>query len=210
MNAEAKQSGNPYQHILSLYWQVAPAALRDVLDQIRTALTQLVAELRAGMSNEDDVPSAEAADQAVSVIVTGERSHVHVNTAQASGSATVNSPAPPAESRILDPLAQDWRACCGRGHHRGDRRRGPPSRLGRLRSPKLPSVLVGYSYSAPGPTRPLAPDLVAERPRPRSRGVGVKPGPGPRRSRFFGLTAGRLAAVCHCTLRSRRRPRQRG
>jgi AbiTii len=91
MNAE---SDRPYQHIVSLYWAVAPAALRGVLDQIRTALTQLVAELRANMTGGETVPSAEAANQAVSVVVTGKRSKVSVTSAQASGggSATVATP----------------------------------------------------------------------------------------------------------------------
>jgi AbiTii len=82
MNSEGE---NPYQHIVSLYWGVAAAALEGVLDQIRTALTQLVAELRANMSGDDAVPSAEAATQAVNVVVTGKRSRVSVNTAQAAG-----------------------------------------------------------------------------------------------------------------------------
>lgn len=85
MNA---QDDNPYQHIISIYWIVSPSAVRGVLDQVRTALTQLVAELRANMSGGEDVPSAEAANQAVSVVVTGKRSQVNVTTAQASGPGT--------------------------------------------------------------------------------------------------------------------------
>lgn len=85
MNAE---SDNPYQHITAIYWSVSPSALRGVLDQVRTALTQLVAELRANMSKDEDVPSAEAANQAVSVVVTGKRSRVHVTSALASGAHT--------------------------------------------------------------------------------------------------------------------------
>lgn len=91
MNAESE---NPYQQIISLYWSISPSAIRGVLDQIRTALTQLVAELRASMSGDDDVPSAEAADQAVSVVVTGKRARVNVTTAQARGAqatATVSA-----------------------------------------------------------------------------------------------------------------------
>ncbi len=79
------QSGNPYQHIISIYWSVASAAIRGVLDHIRTALTQLVAELRANMPETDDLPSAENANQAVTVVVSGERPSVNVTAAQASG-----------------------------------------------------------------------------------------------------------------------------
>jgi AbiTii len=53
MNA---QNDRPFQHIESIYWAVSHAAVRGVLDQIRTALTQLVAELRANMSSDEDVP----------------------------------------------------------------------------------------------------------------------------------------------------------
>jgi AbiTii-like protein len=89
--------GNPYQQITHLYWGVSPPALRGVVDQIRTALTQLVAELRANMGGDEDIPSAETANQAVQVVVTGERPHVNVTTAQTSGSdapalATTSNP----------------------------------------------------------------------------------------------------------------------
>ncbi|MBS1871462.1 MAG: hypothetical protein JSS99_17560 [Actinobacteria bacterium] len=99
MNA---QCGNPYQHIVSLYWAVAPSAIQGVLDRIRTSLTQLVAELRANMADESDIPSPEAANQAVSVVVTGKRSRVNVTSAQASGQDTSASASPPvAEPRDL-------------------------------------------------------------------------------------------------------------
>jgi hypothetical protein len=110
MNAE---SHNPYQQIISLYWSVSPTAIRGVLDQIRTALTQLVAELRANMPNDDDVPTAETANQAVSVVVTGERSSVHVTTAQASGpdaTATAIATANPELARLLSELEAILRA----------------------------------------------------------------------------------------------------
>lgn len=74
-----------YGHINSIYWQVSPSAINGVLDQIRTSLTQLVAEIRAGMPANEAIPSAEEANQAVHVIVTGKRSRVRVTSAQASG-----------------------------------------------------------------------------------------------------------------------------
>jgi hypothetical protein len=100
MNSE---NDDPYQHINSIYWNVSPAAVHGVLDQIRTALTQLVAELRANMTGGEDVPSSEAADQAVQVVVTGKRSNVTVTTAQASGggSAGISTKEPdPKESEF--------------------------------------------------------------------------------------------------------------
>lgn len=82
------QNGNPYQHIISIYWSVSHAAIEGVLDQIRTALTQLVAELRASMNGEQGIPSAEVANQAVGRVVTGKRARVSVTTAQATGNQT--------------------------------------------------------------------------------------------------------------------------
>lgn len=84
MNAEGHT--NQYGHINSIYWQVSPAAIAGVLDQIRTSLTQLVAELRASMPSDEAVPSPDQANHAVQVIVSGKRSNVRVATAQASGS----------------------------------------------------------------------------------------------------------------------------
>jgi hypothetical protein len=96
MNSESE---NPYQHIVSLYWSVSGVAVRGVLDHIRTALTQLVAEVRSSMSPTDTLPSADAADQAVSVVVTGRRARVNVASVQASGraTATMTTEAGPAE-----------------------------------------------------------------------------------------------------------------
>lgn len=78
---------DPSQHIDRIYWNVSPSALHGVLDRIRTGLAQLVAELQAGMTDNEDVPSPEAANQAVRVVVTGKRSQVNVTTAQTSGAS---------------------------------------------------------------------------------------------------------------------------
>lgn len=81
MNSQAP-FGTSYQ---SMYWAVAPTSIHGILDTIRTNLVALVAEMRA--VGVDDVPSAEAANQAVNVIINGaKRSPVTINTNQASGS----------------------------------------------------------------------------------------------------------------------------
>ncbi len=85
MNAD---SANPYQQITHIYWGVSPAAVHGVVDQIRTSLTQLVAELRATIPADDDIPTVEAADQALNVVVTGKRPRVNVTAAQATGRET--------------------------------------------------------------------------------------------------------------------------
>jgi len=87
--------GDPSQQITSVYWAIAPSVVEGVIDQIRTALVQLVAELRANMAGADGLPSAEAANEAVSVVVTGKRSRVHVTSAQAQGGGTATASADP-------------------------------------------------------------------------------------------------------------------
>ena len=81
MNIELQDQ---YSRIERLYWAVSPTAVGGVLDQIRTSLVQLVAEIRAQMPNVKDVPSAEAADNAVQVVVHGKKARVAVSSAQAS------------------------------------------------------------------------------------------------------------------------------
>lgn len=92
-----QQSGNPFQHITALYWSLSSSAIAGVLDQIRTTLVELVAEMRAGVGD-DEIPSADLADQAVHVAVHGDRARVTVTSAQAaSGStATAGEGSPPA------------------------------------------------------------------------------------------------------------------
>ena len=65
------EAGDPYQHIERLYWRLSPVAIQGVLDQIRTSLTELVAELRAGMRADEALPSADLADQALNVAIHG-------------------------------------------------------------------------------------------------------------------------------------------
>jgi len=92
------------QQILSIYWAVAPAAVRGVLDQIRTALTLLVAELRANTPPDEQVPSAAAANQAVQVVVTGKRHSISVNTAQAEGVASSTTVTVPEQDEADSPF----------------------------------------------------------------------------------------------------------
>jgi hypothetical protein len=86
-----QEVGNPFQHITALYWSVSSSSIRGVLDQIRTTLAGLVAEMTAGLPVASDTPSAELATQAVNVAVHGNKSRVHVTSASATdqGVATV-------------------------------------------------------------------------------------------------------------------------
>jgi hypothetical protein len=82
MNSE---SDRPGQYIERIYWKVSPAAVRGVLDYVRTAL----AKLRANMGAGEEVPSADVANEAVhhavNVHVTEDRSKVTVAAPHASG-----------------------------------------------------------------------------------------------------------------------------
>lgn len=78
-------SQNPFQHITALYWSVSSVNLHSIVDQVRTTLAELVAELRAGMPRNQQVPSEGVARQAVEVAVHGAKSRVTVTTAQATG-----------------------------------------------------------------------------------------------------------------------------
>ncbi|MFB6553554.1 hypothetical protein [Streptomyces sp. NPDC056405] len=77
--------GNPHQQITELYWAVAAPALMGVLDQVRTALADLVGELRAMSPDDANLPTPEQIGQALNVAVHGNRSRVVVTSAHASG-----------------------------------------------------------------------------------------------------------------------------
>lgn len=85
---DSKSSNHPFQRIMSLYWSVSAAALHGIIDQVRTTLTELVAEMRAGMPAAQDLPSAEVANQAVNVAVHGDRARVVITSAQSSATGT--------------------------------------------------------------------------------------------------------------------------
>ncbi len=73
MNHEMDQ---PLTAISDLYWSVSRSALIGIVDQVRTTLIGLVAEIRAGLPDDADIPSRALADQAVQVVVHGHRNRV--------------------------------------------------------------------------------------------------------------------------------------
>jgi len=81
-----QESDEPFQHITAFYWSLSAPALAGALDQIRTTLVELVAEMRAGTPDTAEVPSGEVADKAVNVIVHGQNARINVTSASASGS----------------------------------------------------------------------------------------------------------------------------
>jgi hypothetical protein len=99
MNHEMQQRGESNQ-ITAVYWSLSHVTLEGVIDQIRTRLVELVAEMRAEMPEEAEVPSAAVADNAVNVIVHGKKARFNVNTAQTSGDgSTLTATTTPRESR---------------------------------------------------------------------------------------------------------------
>lgn len=92
-------SDNPYQQITGLYWTVSTASVRGIVDQVKTTLAELVAELRAGLPDEADVPTAAAADQAVHVAVHGDKARVTVASSSSSGGSTATTTLAPEEEQ---------------------------------------------------------------------------------------------------------------
>jgi len=82
------EMGDETRAVQDVYWNVHVSTLTGVVDAVRTALTELVAELRAGMPDTDEIPSAELASQAVQVAVTGHRPRVTVQAPQSEGGGT--------------------------------------------------------------------------------------------------------------------------
>jgi len=68
-----------FQHIHVLYWVVSKIAISSILDRIRTTLTAIVAELRAGMGDGGGLPSPELTKQAVEIAVHGHGNRVIIN-----------------------------------------------------------------------------------------------------------------------------------
>jgi hypothetical protein len=97
------QKAAPGQHVIDVYWHVPESALYGAVDQVRSRLVALVAELVAAMPDDHEVPSGELADQVVGVVIHGApRSTYHVNNAQATGGGhsamTVSWPEPAGDS----------------------------------------------------------------------------------------------------------------
>jgi hypothetical protein len=99
MNYQAAQQGIEFQTIERVYWSVSEPSVQGVLDTIRTTLVGLVAEMRAGMRESEETPSAAVADQAVNVAVHGDHNRIErIEVAQASGSGSHHAQAGPQES----------------------------------------------------------------------------------------------------------------
>ena len=80
-----------YRAVERVYWNVSPIAIAGVLDQIRTRLVSLIAEVRAESPN-PAAPEAAAINNAVEVVVYGKARDVNVHTAQSGGGPALAPP----------------------------------------------------------------------------------------------------------------------
>jgi hypothetical protein len=83
---------DPSRVVQRIYWNASPTAVYGVVDQVRTKLVELVAQIRSDTGSAED-PSNDAVQNALNVVIHGEKSRVTVNTAQSSGpgNASVSS-----------------------------------------------------------------------------------------------------------------------
>lgn len=108
MNFEA---GNPFQQIHSIYWNISVSTIRGVVENVRTALAELVGELLQSGPDVSRNLSKEAADQAVNLMISGKRNTVHVTTAQSTtgGESSAELVRTPSSSEMPEHWWHRWR-----------------------------------------------------------------------------------------------------
>lgn len=85
MNGTREMNG----HITALYWSVSTIALAGVLDQIRTRLAELIAELRSATPQGQNLPTPTQAANAVNFVINGLGNRVSI--AQAADGSTITA-----------------------------------------------------------------------------------------------------------------------
>lgn len=91
MNAKGMASGR----VERLYWSVSTIALEGVIDQVRTRLAELIAELRSATLSGRELPSAVQASNAVNLVINGRGNRVNINQANGGSAITPEAPAAP-------------------------------------------------------------------------------------------------------------------
>jgi hypothetical protein len=94
MNSTREMNGR----IVSLYWSVSTIELEGVLDQIRTRLAELIAELRSATPRGQELPSPAPAANAVNFVINGRGNRVSI--AHAADGSTITSPPDEAPRRF--------------------------------------------------------------------------------------------------------------
>jgi hypothetical protein len=82
-------TGDLNGHIADLYWSVSTVALEGVLDQIRTRLAELIAELRSSTPAGQALPTPAQAANAVNFVINGRGNRVHIAQAAEGGTVTI-------------------------------------------------------------------------------------------------------------------------
>ncbi|HEY0639836.1 MAG TPA: hypothetical protein VGD67_19490 [Pseudonocardiaceae bacterium] len=91
-------SGNWTGHIERIYWSAARASVAGILDQVRTTLVAMVAEIRATSPRGEVIPSADVGNNAIQFAVTGKRNKITFAAVQGAASATSAVPDSPSEA----------------------------------------------------------------------------------------------------------------
>ena len=78
----------PNSRVAEVYWSVSNSSIRGILVRVRTALAELVAELVALTPRDQEVPDKQAADQAVHLVITGNRPVINYSPQYATGGGT--------------------------------------------------------------------------------------------------------------------------
>lgn len=84
----------PYRMVSALYWAISSVTLRGIVDQIRTKLAQLVAEIRSEVQDVDSEPSSEAVRQAANIVISGRARVKNINTQQSANSNNTSMAVP--------------------------------------------------------------------------------------------------------------------
>ncbi|MFY1637246.1 hypothetical protein ACN27F_28920 [Solwaraspora sp. WMMB335] len=83
----------PNSRVEIVYWPLSDASLRGLLVRIRTALAEMIAELITVTPPSQEVPTGAAVDQAVNLVINGERTTIVVNQQTVSpASSTYHGP----------------------------------------------------------------------------------------------------------------------
>ncbi|MDQ2882154.1 MAG: hypothetical protein M3Y48_13280 [Actinomycetota bacterium] len=86
---------------VSIYWSVSRASFQGLMVRVRTALSELVAELIALTPEDQEVPDKLAADQATQFVITGNRPTINYSLQHATHGGTNVAVAPPVSGPVI-------------------------------------------------------------------------------------------------------------
>ena len=119
VKAMNRELGDGFQSVHAVYWKLQRETIRGVVDRVRTALADLIADLVQASPDGQAAPPREAVDHAVKVAVTGNHATITLTNASASGEHRYRRLCRPARGRVMVEAAAEE----GRGRHHNRRRR---------------------------------------------------------------------------------------